>query len=431
MGGLVIDTIAGIGSALSPNFQIMAFFRFAAGLGVGTIFSSLIPLATETAPPSKRGIYVTFVSSFFTIGTIFVAFTALHMFGGDKENNNYDEDKFTWRRFLLISTMPCLVATIMVYMYVPESARYLALQNRLEEACREANRVADSMCYKGPMLEVEEIIHHYQKSKHQNTEEDMIVEAEEEEIASSSRRRRIWQIIQEVMITLLKPYSKELRAQTFLLQLLSFSMSFGAGLNTWINAIFKQIHLSNIYMHSIYFALANIPGTIAAGLFIDRMGRKPLLVSSMILSSISLWVFANNLDNDLIVTISACSFHGFLVIARCTFICVNSELFPTEIRGTGVGICAAVGRLASMAAQFVNGSLVDRPNALVSVSSISILSGACFSMFLVDMSNQPLSDGVDSSSRHCHANNHLDYDDVFDYDKDDEEKKASLELVEM
>jgi len=420
-----LDCFAGIGSAISPNFGLIASFRFLAGLGVGTILSSLIPLATEISPPSKRGYFVTIIVSFFTFGMIYVAVVALIMFGSDDTNDNDN----TWRWFFVVCTAPCVLATILVYLFVPESARFLAMQNRMEEACEAANRIADAMGYRGPMLEVIELEYHYSRSitlSNPNSDPNYNALQNRNLMIVNPQNQGKCEACKDVANSILKTYSRGLRRHTLLLQTLTFAMSFGSGLNTWINEIFKSIHVNNVYMHSIYFSLSNIPGSIVAALLIERVGRSCLLASSMILSSFSLFVFVYFLGNDLLVTISACGFHAFLVISRSVLLCMTSELFPTEVRGTGVGICTALGRLASMLAQYVYGAFIDSPNKLVMVSGFSILFGAGVSVFMKDMSNKPLADGISSDEDVTRSAK----DEVDDIDNDEDDYDDTFQIVD-
>ena len=414
-----MDTIAGFGSAISPNFVILTLFRFLAGLGVGTIMSSLMPLAAEVSPPSKRGVFVAIVVGYYTFGMIYVAVAALIMFG----NNGNNENTNTWRFFFAVCTLPCFVALILVFFFVPESARYLAMQKRMEEACKEANRVADSMGYLGPPLEIEELYFHYGEAPNYHHSHVITGKAV---MQIDPRAQRGGKTCSDTMKMMIKPYSEGLWKQTLVLQILTFAMSFGSGLNSWITEIFKKIHLSNIYMHSIYFALSNIPGAIAAALLIDRMGRTALLASSTVLSSISLFIFSQFLDDDVVVTIMACLFHAFLVIARNVLLCVTSEIFPTEVRATGVGLCGALGRLASLSSQYVYGGLDNRPDISVIVSSSSILGAAALSFFLREMSNQPLADGIVPHVRNedfnkIDRNDDGDDEDIFDLTEDQDD----------
>jgi putative MFS transporter len=59
-----------------------------------------------------------------------------------------------------------------------------------------------------------------------------------------------------------------------------------------------------------------------------------------------------------------------------TINCLSTELFPTAVRATALGVLAAAGRLGSIAAQFVNGTLQDHVAVLLAVTAATMLAGA-------------------------------------------------------
>jgi hypothetical protein len=195
-------------------------------------------------------------------------------------------------------------------------------------------------------------------------------------------------------------YTEELRGTTWPLQMVWFSLSFGSyGLATWINTLFVAVHLENVYFNALLFALANLPGNILAAALMDRIGRSALLISSVVAAAGSLMFFAwfaYTLSPAGIV-VSACSFQCFVIAAWNTIDCMSSELFPTSVRSTGLGVCAASGRIGAMVAQFVNGSLVEKPVRLLLVASATLLLGAltpCLLPSSADMTGQPVHDDV-------------------------------------
>lgn len=90
----------------------------------------------------------------------------------------------------------------------------------------------------------------------------------------------------------------------------------------------------------------------------------------------------------------ACLFHAFVVIAWTSVNVITSESFPTEVRSTGLGVCAATSRLMGIFVQYINGSLVDRPDLIILISSLAMFIGAIFSILLRDMSLRPLRDSI-------------------------------------
>lgn len=220
----------------------------------------------------------------------------------------------------------------------------------------------------------------------------------------------------DFLASIRKLYSAQLRQTTWPLQMVWFSLSFGSyGLLTWINRLFFEVHLQNVYQNALLFAISNLPGNILSALLMDRTGRATLLVGSVVAAALSLVVFAyvaytnkqyddNNDDQqqpELSTTWivgSACAFQCFTISAWNAIDVMTSELFPTAVRSTGLGVCAASGRIGAMLAQFVNGALVKDPVRLLLVAAATLMLGALTPALLPaasDRTGQPVVDRID------------------------------------
>ena len=80
-------------------------------------------------------------------------------------------------------------------------------------------------------------------------------------------------------------------------------------------------------------------------------------------------------------------------IYTCLYV-MAAELFPTNVRSTGVALCSTWGRIASVLAMFMNGALVNQPAVLLSVGATILLSGGALSMLAPpkEMKNLSVSD---------------------------------------
>ena len=372
LAGLFLNAVSGVCSSLSPTAGVMCMFRFLAGLGIGAVLSSLITLATELSPPRHRGWYITLVGGFWTLGAIFVAVLAYVLF----ELNDY-----SWRIFALLAAAPTFVGGVLVWLIVPESPRYLALHGKYDRATQISNEVANAMGYRGAPLTAKEVRDAFEP----------LVQSKAHSPPLSAR---------EALRKIGNLYRKDLaRKVTVPLQVVWFSMSFGSGLCTWITKIFELVGLENVYLQSLYFALANLPGNVAAAFAVDRVGRKTLLFGSMACAALSLGLAAEGASDtenvrQMQVVLAACSFHAFLVSGWCALSVMTSELFPTAIRGTGMGACSGVGRMAGILVQFVNGALIHQPLALLLAAAGCMMTGAFAPIVLKtpDLANCHLSD---------------------------------------
>lgn len=112
----------GLGSALAPGFRSLLFCRTLVGLGVGGSPAAL-SLFTEFLPRQSRGEYLVHYMLFFSAGAVVevaLAWAVLNALG--------------WRVLLLLSALPALLLTLVVYWYCPESASWLLSRGQRSRA---------------------------------------------------------------------------------------------------------------------------------------------------------------------------------------------------------------------------------------------------------------------------------------------------------
>ena len=383
--GLSCNVVAGLLSAVAPTVGVMSVLRCVAGIGIGATVPPLFTLATELAPPSQRGLCVTICASFWMVGSIFVALAAMFLlqYAG-----------LSWRIFAIVCAVPSMAGALLVHWLVPESPRFLALGVRHPEALHVTNALAQAMSFRGPLMSIEEM---------------------ERCFPYPSKRPNQWHHGRESMCSVMriafteftvsagKLYRPHIRRTTLPLQMVWFSLSFGSyGLMTWINTLFVEVHLQNVYFNALLFAVSNLPGNLLTAIWMDKVGRSSMLVASVLLAASSLLAFAW-FANAMIpsgIVFSACCFQCFTIAAWNVIDTLSSELFPTMVRSTGMGVCAASGRVGAMLAQFVNGALVAKPIRLLLVASGTLMLGALTPCLLPngDITGQPVQDGIDEST---------------------------------
>jgi MFS family permease len=71
------------------------------------------------------------------------------------------------------------------------------------------------------------------------------------------------------------------------------ALSFGYyGLATWITVLFDACGLTNVYASAFLYCAAQLPGNLAVFITVDRVGRRPLLLASMLSAAASALLFA-------------------------------------------------------------------------------------------------------------------------------------------
>ena len=315
IAGLLFMAGAAI-EALAPSTVVLVMGRFVVGFGVG-VASVAAPLyAAETAPARVRGRFVSTYQLAITMG-ILVAYIV--------------DDLLTpsgnWRVMLGLAIVPgALLACLMFLM--PESPRWLLKAGRREDARASVQRLDGSAGL------------------------DEHIEAIEADLAQSSQEAS-WREV----------FSKTLRRPLMI----------GVGL-----AVFQQITGINaiIYYADEIFAragfntpeqqaratlyavgLVNVLATFIAVVYVDRFGRRPLLLAGLTGMVVSLAGvgFAFFVFDETSHPTGGTSTTGILtVIGLVVFIAsfafslgpivwtVINEIYPTRVRGKAVAVATAV-----------------------------------------------------------------------------------------
>lgn len=292
LAGLSINATAGLLSSfkfLTPTIAQLTMWRFLAGIGVGATVPSIFSMASEWSPKEVRGAMVTLVASFWMVGSLFVSGLAWILFRGDviaEQNNGQDHNSALpiWRIFAALCAIPSALAALMVYCYVPESPRFYQVLQNYDQTAHVCNQMAKSLkSVNSKPLTREEL--------QQNNAPNLTPHSD---AIQSTWQDRVFQTYHQLFQTLQRLYSPQLLTRTTLpLQTIWFALSFSTyGITTWINTLFVSIHLQNIYFNSFLFALSNLPGNAISLMYSDKLGRKRMLIGSLLGAAAGLAGFA-------------------------------------------------------------------------------------------------------------------------------------------
>ncbi|RLI53194.1 MAG: MFS transporter, partial [Candidatus Thorarchaeota archaeon] len=127
---VLIDSVFGFLSALSPSYLWLALLRGITGFGVGGTLPVDYSIFAEYLPTKERGKYLVYLESFWALGTIVAAGLAWFVV-----------PRWGWRVLLAISALPGII----IYFsrrYVPESPRYMLVEGRTDEVREVLEKVA-------------------------------------------------------------------------------------------------------------------------------------------------------------------------------------------------------------------------------------------------------------------------------------------------
>ena len=289
----ILYLLSAIGCALTPIWILFILFRFIGGVAVGA--SSVVgPMyISEIAPANLRGRLAGSFQVLIVTG-IFVAYLTNFLFVNLGENS--------WRWMLGIMVIPAALFALLVRT-IPESPRWLVLNNRDEEA--------EAIFAKTGVFNV---VAHIR---------------EEHELSKKGTKEKLFT----------KKYRKPI---TYAVLLAMFNQL--SGINAilyYAPRIFEMAGFdkADAYLQPVYIGAANLFFTLLAMTVIDKIGRKTLLLIGCVGMIAFLGLTANAFQSGHAgsnVLIYLLGFIAFFAFSQGAVIWVFiSEIFPNAIRSQG------------------------------------------------------------------------------------------------
>jgi putative MFS transporter len=189
-----------------------------------------------------------------------------------------------------------------------------------------------------------------------------------------------------VFESIAKLFSKDNARQTIVLWILWFCVVFSYyGMFLWLPSvmIMKGFSLIKSFEYVLIMTIAQLPGYFTAAWFIEKFGRKFVLVVYLIGTAISAYLFGTAASTALLMT-SGILLSFFNLGAWGALYAYTPEQYPTNIRGSGAGLAAAIGRVGGVLGPLLVGYLVAQKTSIsviFTIFCISVLIGAFTVLF--------------------------------------------------
>ncbi|MEJ8307200.1 MFS transporter [Saccharibacillus sacchari] len=182
-------------------------------------------------------------------------------------------------------------------------------------------------------------------------------------------------------------WAPEYRKTSIMLWILWFTVVFSYyGMFLWLPQVmvYKDYSLTKSFEYVLIMTLAQLPGYFTAAYFIEKFGRKFVLVVYLVLTAASaIWFGLADTTATLIAAGICLSF--FNLGAWGGLYAYTPEHYPTSIRTTGAGLAASFGRIGGIIAPFLVGWLISQGVAITAIFAmfcVMILIGAAAVAFL-------------------------------------------------
>ncbi|GIP16200.1 MFS transporter [Paenibacillus montaniterrae] len=171
-------------------------------------------------------------------------------------------------------------------------------------------------------------------------------------------------------------WSKPYRRSTLVLWILWFMVVFSYyGMFLWLPSVMvlKGFTLVKSFQYVLLMTIAQLPGYFTAAYFIEKFGRKFVLVVYLTLTAVcALWFGLAETEASLLTAGALLSF--FNLGAWGGMYAYTPELYPTPARATGVGFAASFGRIGGILGPFLVGMLVASNVAISTIFAIFFVS---------------------------------------------------------
>ncbi|XP_078181569.1 polyol transporter 5-like [Carex rostrata] len=323
---------------IAPNYAILMLGRFVAGVGVGYALTIAPVYTAEVSPASLRGCLTSFMEVFANSG-ILLGYVANFAFAKLPINLN-------WRLMFLAGAIPPVFLAAGV-LAMPESPRWLVMQGRLDEAKRVLLKTSDS---------TEEAEQRLLDIKHTLGIPDDCTDDKSVPMLKRSRGEGVWKEL------LIHPTPSVRRILIAALGLQFFQQASGIdSVVLYSPRVFEKAGIksdNNSLGATVAVGFCKTAFILVAVFFVDRVGRRPLLLASsagMIISLLTLGSsltiidhyphkkWAGALSITMVLTFVASFAIGYGPLAWV----YSSEILPLRLRAQGASMGTAVNRITS------------------------------------------------------------------------------------
>lgn len=368
--GSLLCGACSFGMAMLPEgaWQTFAALRFGVGFGLGATITATISLIVEHTPTRHRTLVGSLVVAFTSGGPLVASLTMSSLI-----------ESIGWRGIAALGALPAIVALI-VYFYVPESARWLVTRGDRDRARVSAAALAGKRVEETP------------------------AEIEAVEAAPSLS-----------LLELLR-YPRALALIT--LTWLGLSTA-NYGIYLWgpmILSMQLKLGVAESAGAFVYVALAGLAGKILFSLMPQRFGRVPTGIFggfglALILAAIALWHdnFLYGVPVFLILLIVGALFFDGLFANQSPY---SAEVFPVQLSARGVGVGQAangIGKiLGPLSLAFLAGAdNLVKPEATAEamtpgflfLAAMGLMVGLAFAFLGIETHRKPLAIGGGDSGR--------------------------------
>ncbi|XP_035979918.1 solute carrier family 22 member 7 isoform X1 [Halichoerus grypus] len=350
----VSSLVLGLASAASVSYVMFVITRTLTGAALAGFTIIVMPLEMEWLDVGHRTVAGVLSGTFWTVGVMLLALVGYLI--------------RDWRWLLLAVTLPCAPGILSLW-WVPESARWLLTRGRVEEAHRYLLRCA--------------------RLNGRPMGEDSL---SREALNKVATRERVVQ--RPSYLDLFR--TPRLRHISLCCMVMWFGVNFSYyGLSLDVSGLGL-----NVYQTQLLFGAVELPSKLLVYLFVHHAGRRLTQAGALLGTALALGIsLLVTSEMGAWSTALAVTGKGFSEAAFTTAYLFTSELYPTVLRQTGMGLTSLVGRLGgSLAplAALLDGVWLSLPK--LAYGGIALLA-ACTALLLPETRQAQLPETIQDVER--------------------------------
>jgi putative MFS transporter len=313
MYSLVFYGLATIASAFCQDYWLFVACRTIVGAGLGAESAIIAPFLSEFVPSHVRGRFVGSLSGFFSFGFVGAALIGYLIVPLSDQ---------AWR-WVIVGTAAPIVMLIWWRRALPESPRWLASVGRTAEA----------------QVIVDDMEARARREGHVLKEALQLPEAPSQPAFKSSSFGKLAVL-----------WSAPLRRVTSMAWIMWIAITFSYyAFFTWIPSLLiaNGMTVTRSFGFSLAMYVAQVPGYFSAAWMNEKIGRQWTIILYMLFGgAAALGMGFARSDNSIMIAGIFLSF--FMNGTYAGVYAYTPELFPTEVRATGMGTSSAIGRIGGM-----------------------------------------------------------------------------------
>jgi len=339
VASVLIFAVACFASAFSADLTQLTLLRFVTGVGLGAAMPNAVTLMSEYCPDQRRAVLTNTMFCGFPLGAAFGGFLAAWMI-----------PQWGWRSVLELGGITPFVLAILMFLLLPESARYMVAHSypveRIKAVLRRISEAAESAT--------------------------AFVMTEAKGAAHGKRGLAV-------------VFSSHYAIGSVMLWVAYFMglVIFYALIN-WMPILFKEagIDAQHATLISALFPLGGV-GAIFFGWLMDRFNGNRVIAIGYALTAVAVFAIGQAVGAEGMLVLAVFVAGVLMNTAQSSMPALAAGFYPTAGRASGVAWMLGIGRFGGIAGSFLVAELTRRQVGLAGIFSIVAVAGVVAAVALV------------------------------------------------